>query len=425
MNLFVEPLEKLTERDVEEFLGMNLPESQRLREGPRLDFNGQIPENIGEDVAALANASGGLIFIGVQSDKTKQNIPVSLPGLPASADLEARVSTKIDATVRPRPEFQPKAVQTSKGTYLLILRVRKGIYPPYEYQRGDRVSIPIRAHDRKRGATVREIESLFRERAVAGDNPEPSVLRYVDDQNLDPKKPQTINQQEGEAVDSDYQRIVIVPQTTAGLRLDSAFESDFDRMVFKYFPYEPSSWDHYRRGDYFQVEARYRDSKFRWHHIWRVYRTGALAYAGTLTDDFPQGKPIGDLASDLLSMCMLAHRLYSDKGVFGDVHVGQLIQAVTAKFIPKFPTPDFSRDYDTVRGIVFAETRLVNANRSFAMTTMDTSELDQADDHIAEVLVYNLRELTGARVNHETLMEAIRTLSQRLRNRIAEAKAAG
>lgn len=423
MNLFVAPLEKVTERDVEDFLGINLPESQRLSEGPRLDFNTLIPENIGEDVAAFANASGGLIFIGVQSVKTKQNIPVALPGVSATPDLETQVSAKIDATVRPRPDFQPKTVPTSKGTYLIVIRVRKGTYPPYEYQRGDRVSIPIRAHDRKRGATVREIDSLFRERAVAGENPESSILHYINDQNLEPKKPQTINQRESEVGDSDYQRIVVVPQPAAILRLDGAFESEFDRMVFKYFPYEPSSWDHYRRGEFFQIEARYRDPKFRWHHIWRVYRTGTLAYAGSLTDDFPEGKPIGDLASDLLSMCMLAHRLYSDNGIFGDVHVGHLVQSVTAKFLPKFPTPDFNRDYDTVRGIAFAETRLVNTNRSFAMTMMDTSELNHADDHIAEVLVYNLRELTGVRVNHETLMEAIRTLSQRLRDRIALAKA--
>jgi hypothetical protein len=85
VNLFVAPLEIVTERDVEEFLGINLPESQRLSEGPRLDFNTLIPENIGEDVAAFARlhrADEGLNWLSTTAfEKTLSPRPEPPAGL--------------------------------------------------------------------------------------------------------------------------------------------------------------------------------------------------------------------------------------------------------------------------------------------------------------------------------------------------------
>lgn len=418
MNLFVAPLEKVSERDISDFLGLRLPEAQRLSEGPRLDFSEFLPDGIGEDVASLANATGGLIFLGVACDKAKQNIPVALVGLPNAPDLGTQVASKVDATVRPRPDFEIKTVETASGHYVVIVRVKKGSYPPYEYQRGDKVRIPLRVHDRKRNATLRDIEGLLRERSVAGTDPESSILKYVNASDFDPKKTERVGGGTRDVGDYDFHRIVVVPIASAVLRLDVTFEREFERLVLECFPHESQTRSHHRRGDYFQIDARKEHAAGRWHHLWRVYRNGVIGYTGTLAGDFPGGKPIGDLVFDLLATSILADKIFRKTNISGDVYLGHFVRAPNANFLAKFPAPDMFENYDSVGGIRIPQPNALNTDRSFSYATLDTTELSVPDAQIGELIMYNLAELQSISFNYGALMEAIRGLGARTRKRL-------
>src|SRR5208283_3830193 len=155
----------LSLKDVDEFLGLSLPENQRAPESSRIEYKEAFPQDFGDDVAALANAYGGLIFLGIKADRDKNNIPVQWDGAHVGSDPSARISNHVLSTVRPRPQFNIGLVKASNG-YIAIIRVSEGDYPPYEYEKGNTVRIPIRVNDTKRQASVRDIEMLMGRRNV-------------------------------------------------------------------------------------------------------------------------------------------------------------------------------------------------------------------------------------------------------------------
>src|SRR5260370_22705381 len=164
-DFFTSNLTGLSLQDVDEFLGLSLPEDKRLPESSQIDYKKEFPPDLGDDVAALANTYGGLIFLGIKSDKNRNNIPVQWDGTQLGSDPSARISARILSTVRPRPKFDIGLVTVASG-HIAIVRVKEGDYPPYEYEQGNTVRISIRVNDTKRQASVRDIEVLMERRNV-------------------------------------------------------------------------------------------------------------------------------------------------------------------------------------------------------------------------------------------------------------------
>ena len=106
LNPYSGDLGSLTRADLEGFLALTAPDEQRPTEGTTLDFKLKLPDDVGVLVAAMANTYGGLIIVGVESDKHRRNIPTGLPGQVFTvSDIKAHVTNKILSTVRPRPVF--------------------------------------------------------------------------------------------------------------------------------------------------------------------------------------------------------------------------------------------------------------------------------------------------------------------------------
>src|SRR5262249_50958396 len=109
MDLFSGDLEKITLADIEGFLGINSPESERPPEGSRVDYKKEMPQDLAKDVAALANLYGGLLFIGVKTkagSAAQTNIPESIPGTPKLGnDAKAKLTNKLVATMTSVPHF--------------------------------------------------------------------------------------------------------------------------------------------------------------------------------------------------------------------------------------------------------------------------------------------------------------------------------
>jgi predicted HTH transcriptional regulator len=112
-NLFTDDLSQVTLLDVEQFLNLQAPTSLRVMEGPRLDFKKDVPQDLGWHVAGLANRYGGILLVGVEKDKTKKNVPASLPGTDLGNDPRARLTDRILASIHPRPDFEVQPIAMS------------------------------------------------------------------------------------------------------------------------------------------------------------------------------------------------------------------------------------------------------------------------------------------------------------------------
>lgn len=179
-NLFSDSLSTIKLSDVEQFLNLQGPESSRPIEGPRLDFKKDLPQDIGRDVAALANTYGGILLVGVQTHKAERNVPISLPGTDLGDDPRARITDRILATVHPRPDFEIQPMKAAdKAKSVAVIRVQEGTFPPYEHAQGATVGISVRIEDSSRLATLREIEALLKKRELAGRSAQQTVHQYL------------------------------------------------------------------------------------------------------------------------------------------------------------------------------------------------------------------------------------------------------
>jgi predicted HTH transcriptional regulator len=166
-DLFVDDLDTLDFQGLSDFLGLGASADSRPSEGTVLDYKTNDSGDWVEDVAAFANTAGGLLFLGVQSDKKKNNVPVAVVGIAiANGDLKTRLTAQIVSLITPRPDFEVGVISVPNltGQSVAVIRVREGAYPPYQYAKQDRVRFRVRVQDATRDASLRDLEALFRKR---------------------------------------------------------------------------------------------------------------------------------------------------------------------------------------------------------------------------------------------------------------------
>jgi hypothetical protein len=399
-NLFTDPLSAVTAKDIGEFLCLTCPENQRPQEGTQIDYKTDLPQDLGDTIAAFANTYGGLIFIGVKSDKAKQNIPVAMPGAKIGGDVRARLTDRIISTVYPRPDFEVhSAPMGAAGESVVLIRVRQGTFPPYEYSQGATIRIPVRVQDTNRQATVREIEDLFKRRETSNRSPEELVTNYLDSDRF-------FCAVEG-IPDPFIHKVVIVPRVALQLRLDSKLEKAFRALIRSCFQTSREFTGVQSPGPYLQAEYLKSPS----HRIWRIWPSAALGFAANHSR-LRGPEPIGNLAADLLFSCRLAARLFEDHGYFGGSVLADVLASPTHKFAALFPPPGGLGDYDEVPGIYF-EGRISPGQPERATWTeeMDWQSLRDPGETTASAMLDLVRHITGARIDFETLLEGVARLA--------------
>lgn len=404
-NLFTDSLSAITAQDIGEFLCLTCPEDQRPQEGPQIEYKIDLPQDLGDSIAALANTYGGLVFIGVKSDKAKQNIPVAMPGAKIGGDAKARLTDKIISTVTPRPDFEVHSVPIgAAGEVVAVIRVRQGSFPPYEYSQGATIRIPVRVQDTNRQGTVREIEELFKRRESLNRPPEDVVSSYLSSGYFFC----TVDGQRGEEQDPFIHKIVIVPRVPLRLRLDSKMERHFRALVNSSFQTNREFTRVRRLGLYLQGEYR----KTPCHRIWRIWSDGTLGFASNHSR--PQGpEPVGNLAADLLFTCRLAAKVFEERGHFGASVLADTLACPSRKFAPLFPPPGREGDYDEVRGIYFEdEIPPGQPDKATCIEEMDWPTLSDARETVTSLMLDQLRHITGARIDFEKLLEAVSRIAE-------------
>lgn len=106
---------------------MTLDDLQKMTEGRRLEFKGEIPANsdIAKTAIAFANDAGGEIFIGIE-DETKRIVGINEDDFP---QMEERLSNTIYDRCAPAilPEISMVAIQ---GKALSVSRCTREAHRP-------------------------------------------------------------------------------------------------------------------------------------------------------------------------------------------------------------------------------------------------------------------------------------------------------
>lgn len=397
MDFYSDDLSQIALVDVKSFLCLDCEESQRPTEGPTIEYKEMLPQDIGDDVAALSNTYGGLIFIGVKSNKAKQNIPIAIVDSQLPADCKARISDKIFSTVHPRPQIDIGVAESK----VVVIRVREGTYPPYEFSQGATIRIPIRTVDNNRQASVREIESLLAKRDSLA-KPASEILSqyfaYLPGEN-------SILAELGPWQPGPRQQAICVPKVPLQIAIDRVFERRFEGLVATSFSKDRAYWKEFRRAGFYMLFYKL-DDQIR---IWEAWSSGVLRFRTTLRAK----EPVGDLADDLIRFFWLCFRLLDTEGYYGRTVVAHEIVCPDVKFLPTFPP-----HYDRYPGISIPESKLdVLGNAAHFDEESPVMDLKSPEAMVAKILHEELRDMWGVRIELETFEKTIKKLSLDIRSR--------
>lgn len=388
-DLFKDNLEQLNLSAVIEFLGINAPEEQRPPEGARLDFKQTLTQDLASDVAAFANTSGGLIFIGVSSSKTstKQNVAMDAPGCPLGPDARARIANIISTTVNPLPNFEVQSFAVdAQGNSVAVLRVIEGNYPPYECQRSGDFKIPMRVLDTTRQASLREIEKLIEKRAAMGATASAAAHEHLRDVNLERMQ--------------DCHVAILVPLPSLNLQLDRQFEQIFTNRVREVFK-RLGHFDEFRKGNFYKIDFEFGRTIGSW-------VDGGFLMAANLNRRGSPGEYVGDMLDDLYQSFRLAWAHFTALSHAGQCLVLHMMKINTlSQLLPLF---EIAHGKYPVQGISLAQPR---PNGRPAVTEFErligVRELEQPYRSVADIALQQLRESWGADVDLGKLTLEIRT----------------
>jgi hypothetical protein len=236
VDLFSADLEKITLANVENFLALRSPEEGRPTEGIKIDYKVKVPDDLCDTVAAFANTAGGLIFLGVESQKKKNNIPTKIVGVTfAAGDARAVLIGKVTSQVLPRPNVTIGVVSLPSGAVVVILRVREGTYPPYQFTQGDKIRFPIRVQDTNKMCSIRDLQQMFEKRRNADETPEMRVQQFFV-APLFPAYVESVPNSPESRISGSYHSWAVRPRVSLRVRLDRSFETAFQKLIQDAFP---------------------------------------------------------------------------------------------------------------------------------------------------------------------------------------------
>jgi len=160
-SIFVLELSQLTIDDIRLFC------DQGFSEGLRIEYKKDFPKNLklAETICAFANTEGGIILVGVEAEKTK-NQPRAIPGTELKDGLEERVINICLSHISPVItlevkvcDFKSDPSKSESDRAVVFIRVRFSYAAPHYLL--DNNEIKIRVGSRNSLADLRTIEILI------------------------------------------------------------------------------------------------------------------------------------------------------------------------------------------------------------------------------------------------------------------------
>ena len=135
--MFTKPIDEITFKDVESFC-KEWPESVRVEYKQQLNIKKQIPKI----VSSFANYYGGIFFIGVEANKTKNEVIFPIQGIPQRNGIEEQIQQSALTGIYPGviPEIKLIDVPNSENV-VVVVRVDESIQAPHAIQNSTRVYV--------------------------------------------------------------------------------------------------------------------------------------------------------------------------------------------------------------------------------------------------------------------------------------------
>ena len=134
--MFTKPIDEITFEDVESFC-------KEWPEGVRVEYKREVAEikgKIPKIVSSFANYYGGIFFIGVKADKTKNEVIFPIQGIPPETPgIEERIQQSALRGIYPgvMPEVKIVDVPNSKNIVVVSALMKASKLPmPFRIRRG-------------------------------------------------------------------------------------------------------------------------------------------------------------------------------------------------------------------------------------------------------------------------------------------------
>ncbi len=406
-DLFRMNLDNLQYEDIERFTGISESKDKRPKENDFLDFNIQIPPDLGDVVTAFSNTYGGLIILGVKASKEEQNIPVEIPGVPKVPDMKSNVINRIMSTVYPRPTISIGVVdhRDIPDHAVIVIRIGESRITPHMFTQGHQNKISVRIGDQNRYASLQQIEALFAKREKL--TPKDAVFRELSDLYIVNKSGQR---------SEHHQKISLIPIDDLNIRLDRVSELEFEKAVRKEFYHDRQYInDEKRHARYYQIEHR-KDGEH-YHRIWRLYSFGAVEFISRIGKGEPVQENLGDMIIDVISILQVYRMLLERKSSYGKSYLRHQISIVEeTKFLTKMRVFRDKDGYDNMEGIRLGKDTTsirANPNQHIVDRYLDFSDIETPDWAITESFLEHLRTIFEASINFDKLLEQVKWLRDR------------
>ncbi len=407
-DLFRIDLDNLMFNDIKQFTGILRPETERPKENVRIDYKESVPDDLGDTITAFANTYGGLIILGVKSDKAKQNIPVNIPGIKGNPDIKSTIVNKILSTIHPRPSFSiGVAIHDEKKDHVVVvIRVEESQITPHMYVAGHKNKISIRIEDNNKYASLGQIEALIEKRKLASKDLVAEQLsglyiRWIDDGK--------------EFRSGNYHKIALIPLINLNIRLDRTLEQKFSKFVRTTFYKDKSIDVDLRHSRYYQIEARNMDEDY--HRIWRLYSFGAIEFISQVGKGTPRNENLGDMIIDMIATVEVYKTFLNKFDYFGrSIFQHEISIMRSTQLLPKMPPPHYIGDYDSMSGILLerdtVDSKNTGSNQHMVTRYLDFPDIEAPEEIIAESFLEQLRTIFQGSITFEILLENISELQE-------------
>jgi len=133
--MFTKPLSQIEYSDVVAFCAA-------FKEGVRVEYKSEMIKDFPKVISAFANTLGGIIIIGVETDKV-QNKVISINGIDSEKGIEEGILDSSLNGIYPSiiPEVKIFEISEKKGKILVVIKVHESIEAPHAIQNSTRVYI--------------------------------------------------------------------------------------------------------------------------------------------------------------------------------------------------------------------------------------------------------------------------------------------
>ncbi|MCW8138007.1 MAG: ATP-binding protein [Planctomycetota bacterium] len=394
-NLYVDDLSKITLDDLRAFCGLHLPESERPREGLRLDFKRdpalKPDDRVGDTATAFANTYGGLVLMGVDE---KDGQATGIPGLPRKGETKTRIGNMVFSAVHPVPRFSVGVVEVSSNPPMdaVVLRIDEGTYPPYMWISERKNKISVRVEDQCVAADPAMLEALYAKRG--------SATRV-----WAPGRGGSPDMAGQEAFFGDFaeglgrhHRIQIVPiRGRTDIRLDLKTQRVVEAGLSRTLLHD--KWFNVAKRSSHSFDLRTVATAMDVHRLWRFSSAAGLGLTSTLGDPKQNEISLDDLAWDLIETLAASRSLLEEFGRLGEVAVQHFVRVHDVVIQP----PQF------VRGVHGLKLDPVSISWS-AYSSLDYSELVEPSATVAQALLEHLHTQGHADVDFDETVASIRDM---------------